>query len=365
MTSTCAQNSEGNPVIIELMDFASELQLADDGCMVETGGPHSAHVLQSWMHDTGKSASRFDGNYDTGTRHGAFIGNVAWNISGFMVKGDQHNVSFNTVFDGSDIGSSKAPRSRPPLQTSASALTNVSYPSIKIGTWSSPKANQQTVFEGNLVDGVGSKTGNWDVGKNTIAGKYNCTGDPKARVQNFTGIFPDCPVHGRFSPNNVVGSWLEVREHQTYSIKQQLRDAFNRDFRPCPRSLAAQRGAGAYKVWSADDTEFWIPGVMSHVTTQPSPRDGATDVATDADMIFLGAFRSAGHTVFVAEGGRGSPFKPLAPPLRGGENVAHVKLQPNTSYAWRVDATLRDASVVEGEVWTFSTGNRISCPNSQ
>ena len=358
-----SQNKEGNPVIIELMDFASELELADDGCMVETGGPHSAHVLRSWMHDTGKSASRFDGDYNTGTRHGAFIGNVAWNISGFMVKGDQHNVSFNTVFDGSDIGSSKAPRSRPALQTPASALTNVSYPSIKIGTWSSPKANQQTVFEGNLVDGVGTKTGHWDIGKNTMAGKYNCTGDPKARVQEFTGIYPDCPVHGRFSSNNVVGSWLEVREHKTYSVKQQLRDPWNRDFRPCPHSLAAQRGAGAYKVWSPQDTECWIPGAMSRQgASQPSPRHGATDVAVDADLIFLGAFRSVGHTVLVAEGGQSGHFVPLTPTLRGQENVAHVHLKANTAYAWRVDAEMSDASVLKGETWTFSTGNRLSCP---
>ena len=55
------------------------------------------------LRDSGKSASRFDGDYQGGTANGAFVKCVAWNVTGFAVKGDSHNVSYNTVFDGSDI----------------------------------------------------------------------------------------------------------------------------------------------------------------------------------------------------------------------------------------------------------------------
>ena len=353
-------------VVMVLMDFASELQLADDGCMVETGGNNSAHVLQSWMHDSGKSASRFDGDYKTGTRNGAFVGNVAWNTSGFMVKGDQNNVSFNTVFDGTDIGSSKAPQSRPPSQDGRSLLSNTSFPSLKFETWFSPLANLKTHVDGNLVDGVGTWKGVYNNGQGT-AGKYNCTGDPKgASRPPFTGIFPDCPVSGIFSASNVVGSWLEVRGKGDvkFDMKEQLRDAWQRDFRPCPASIAATKGAGAYKVWAADDAIAWIPGAKDRTgTSQPSPRDGGVDVATDADLIFLGAYRSTQHVVYVSEAGgsSGTPFTVLKT-LSGEDNVAHPKLKAKTKYSWRVDAKLADGSTLTGPVWSFTTGDRVSCP---
>lgn len=36
------------PLLIELVHFERQLQLADDGCFVETGGPTSAHMRYNW-----------------------------------------------------------------------------------------------------------------------------------------------------------------------------------------------------------------------------------------------------------------------------------------------------------------------------
>ena len=55
---------------------------------------------------------------------------------------------------------------------------------------------------------------------------------------------------GQWSASNVVGAWEQGRGRQQggfdggFDMRLQLRDAWNRDFRPCPGSLAAMRGAG-------------------------------------------------------------------------------------------------------------------------
>ena len=49
------------PLLIELVHFERQLQLADDGCFVETGGPTSAHMRFNWCTGSGKEGLRFDG----------------------------------------------------------------------------------------------------------------------------------------------------------------------------------------------------------------------------------------------------------------------------------------------------------------
>ena len=44
------------------------------------------------------------------------IENVVWNATGVVVKGDAHNVTSNTIFDGSDISPSHASHDRPRYQ---------------------------------------------------------------------------------------------------------------------------------------------------------------------------------------------------------------------------------------------------------
>merc|ERR1719343_945478 len=90
--------------------------------MVETGGENSALMRQNWCHDSGKSALRFDGDDKSGTSNGEMSRNVAWNISAMVIKGNKHNITRNTAFDGSDIGSSLAPASYPGFQNATSRL---------------------------------------------------------------------------------------------------------------------------------------------------------------------------------------------------------------------------------------------------
>jgi len=342
--SKCLRPPGKGAFSISLVDFGSQLQLADDGCMVETGGPTSAHMLQNWCHDSGKSALRFDGAFATGTANGAMVGNVAWNVGSFMVKGDNHTIASNTAFDGADIGASQAAATRPhPAQRQGDALTNTSFASAKVESRTDPKADALTTFDGNLFDGVGT----WKPGP---GGNRSC--DPSGANS----------CHGKWAPSNVVGSWEEQGRGAVYDVKAQLRDPWHRDFRPCPGSLAAARGAGAYKEWALADANHWIPGAKDRRgASQPSPRDGGATVATDADLIFLGAFRAVGHTVLVAEGA-GARFVPLAT-LAGEDNVAHPgTLKAGATYSWRVDARMADGSTRTGPTWTFTAGSHVACP---
>ena len=50
-------SSKTTTPVLDLIDFAAELQTRDDGCFMETSGNNSAHLYQSWAHDSGKSAS--------------------------------------------------------------------------------------------------------------------------------------------------------------------------------------------------------------------------------------------------------------------------------------------------------------------
>lgn len=81
----------GKPLLIELVHFERQLQLADDGCFVETGGPTSAHMRYNWCTGSGKEGLRFDGSDKTGTANGEMSYNVVWNNSGFGVKGNNHS----------------------------------------------------------------------------------------------------------------------------------------------------------------------------------------------------------------------------------------------------------------------------------
>lgn len=147
------------PLLIELVHFERQLQLADDGCFVETGGTTSAHMRYNWCTGSGKEGLRFDGSDKTGTANGEMSYNVVWNNSGFGVKGNKHSerpvfacsrisfstavivcltpmssltvdgpglvradISHNTVFDAADIGASKSPRSYPSYQDGNSPL---------------------------------------------------------------------------------------------------------------------------------------------------------------------------------------------------------------------------------------------------
>lgn len=323
-------------IVIELCDLGSQLQLSWDGCMVETGSTRSAKMTRNWCHDTGKAALRFDGDDSTGTAHGEMSFNVVWNISNLIVKGDYHNVTGNVVFDGSDIGASKAPSSFPSYQDETSPL-DYCMKSVVVENpgQTTETAGRHNVFSGNVMDRVEA----WK----------KCDDD-------------ECPFVGSWDASNVIGSSDHPKASYPtapFDIKAELRDPWNRDFRPCPGSRTATAGAGAYPTYTGHEEVYWIPGALGKRASQPSPRHGATRAPVDAELLFLPAFRAVEHRVFFSAGSKKAK---LLATLTAPANVARPgPLAAHGAFSWRVDAVFSDGTVREGETWSFATSGDAAC----
>ena len=320
--------------LVELCDFQSQLAIEDDGAFVEGGGAVSTIYRRNWCTNTGKAGLRWDGYYPD-TNLGVMTENVVWNASGVVVKGDQHNVSYNTVFDGADISASHPYHDRPRFQDATSSLGKASIASVALGTGTevyNPKANQKSIFIGNIFDSIQI------YGKNCL----NTYKDPERK----------CPLPGQYSNNLVL-------EDTAFDIKCELRDPYHHDFRPCPRGQVAKRGVGAYR--EAAGTTYWIPGRQLYTSaTTPIPPDASIAVKTDADLMFLPMRDGTKHSVYL--GKDGATLK-LVGTVQGDANIVDPGgLNSNTKYMWRVDAVGRDGQSRKGSAWQFTTGSAKSCP---
>ena len=118
---------------VVLCAFESQLSLQDDGSFVEGGGVPATVFDRNWASSSGKAGLRWDGYYpDKADIGGMMLHNVVWNASAIMVKGDEHNVTGNTVFDGADIIPSHAARDRPRRQNHTSALDSLRVMSAQV-----------------------------------------------------------------------------------------------------------------------------------------------------------------------------------------------------------------------------------------
>eukprot|EP01063_Lacrimia_lanifica_P005019 TRINITY_DN1284_c0_g1_i2.p2 TRINITY_DN1284_c0_g1~~TRINITY_DN1284_c0_g1_i2.p2 ORF type:complete len:898 (+),score=463.46 TRINITY_DN1284_c0_g1_i2:62-2755(+) len=329
----------GENIPVTYVHFEGQLQLANDGCFVETGGPQSAHMHHNWCFNSGKGALRFDGTDRGGTANGLMAFNVGWNVSNFVVKGDNHTFDHNTAFDPSDMGASFGPHSWPnPGQTQFDDLDRIlggGSLEVECPGETTKTADLQSRFTNNILERV--------------------TGWKKHTADSH------CPFPGENWKNNMVQeSDPEEPEYLTrFAINSELRWPWGRDFRRCPGSTADKMDAGAYATWTAQDTQYWIPGALETYPTMPSPRDAEGAAIVDADLLFLKAYRSVQHVVYFGEAGA---MKKVAT-LSGDDNVVQTGAKkPNTKYEWRVDTVYADGSVRTGNVWTFTTGSHSACP---
>eukprot|EP01051_Picozoa_sp_SAG22_P007049 SAG22_NODE_483_length_9925_cov_3.568186_4_plen_377_part_00 len=163
-----------------------------------------------------------------------------------------------------------------------------------------------------------------------------------------------CPAPGTYVGNLAL-------QNESFDIRQELRDPYHMDFRPCPLSRAAAMHVGAYRPQVGNDTTYWIPGrqLRTQVTT-PIPPDAAVDVKLDADLMFLPMRGAVAHRVYL---GRDPTSLKLVGTLFGDANVVNIAagMAPDTPHAWRVDAVSAQDTLVTGAVWTLRTGQKRSC----
>jgi hypothetical protein len=336
----------GKPPVLELIHFSEQLEIQADGCFVEGGGNPSPTIQHCWSRDSAKSALRFDGYFTNDstkmTANGQMLYNVGWNVSSLVVKGDSHNVSRCTLFDGPRlISSNQLAHSLPSYQDASTALNNFSIPSLSIGAGTveyNPLADAHTVVSHNIFDAVD--------------------------IQRSKCPSPPCKLPGQYVDNMIGGSTPELHG-MNFNIKEELRDPWNWDFRPCNNSRAAALGAGAYSIVSAaGDSVYWIPGAFEPKAATPIPKDEGSMVVRDTDLIFLPAYRAVGHAVLLGPAAKGERGMQLVAQLHGDANVAQLNepLEIGGQYIWRVDAQMAGGEVVRGDVWSFATSHLMACP---
>ena len=269
-----------------------------------------------------------------------------------MVKGDWHNVSHCTVFDGpAGIKPSLLSHSLPPYQDATTSLQNLSVASLLIGAGTiqfHPEADANTNISRNIFDSI-------------QIGRAKC---PE----------PPCVLPGHYE-HNLVGT------DTAFDIKKELHDPWNWDFRPCPGSHAAKLNAGAYTASTTgsgkgqgqgqvqqqnpqqqQQREYWIPGALMRLPSTPVPKHRGTAVVRNTDLMFLSAYRAIGHIVYFGTLAQKQPMK-LVARLHRTDNVVSLgeTLAAQTQYAWRVDAIMADGTTRRGDVWTFVTGTSFAC----
>ncbi len=338
----------GRECIIELNNVYDIGRLQSDGGQIHLGpGSQPGSVIRyNWVHDAVqcnpysgmKHGIRLDGSfigYIMGKRdhphQGTVHHNVVWNAQDIYVKGDEHQVYNNLAFDNSN--NDLAIRSRVGQPTPKDVLKGYDYTLGWVPGADHPLENDKSIIRNNLAGEISSsKT------KNTIG------------------------LPGRHSNN------LET------DVREQLRDPDNLDFRP--KKDARVVDAGYYVDGVNDnyvgetpdigpyeyaDTLYWIPGQKGETASVPVPPDGALEVKTDADLMFLEAYKAKSHDIYfgkdkssVEKAGRESPE--YRQNIRN--NIYNPgQMEPGKTYYWRVDA-VQDKQIVKGPAWKFTVEHK-------
>ena len=267
------------------------------------------------MHSSPKYGLRFDGQPPKVGHNGKMQSNVVWKCNGMMVKGDNHTVLHNLVFDkrnekeGDHQGN----------QCSLCVLRYVRKNPVPI--------NNGTVVVFNAADMAnGGKHG----------GKMY-------------------PLAGSVVKYNVIGD-----------VRDQLVDPDNFDFRPLSNSTYLRHNVGPYS-YDREFAHYWIPGRQLYKASTPVPPDNSMKVKPGRrdTLMWLNGYEASIHRVYLGTSkARVANATPESPEYRGsvmdGGNVVHLKTtpEPQTQYFWRVDAEVNRSVVYQGDVWSFTTAKQ-------
>ncbi|WP_413399997.1 SUMF1/EgtB/PvdO family nonheme iron enzyme [Prochlorococcus sp. MIT 0714] len=300
------------------------------------GNSREAIVKNNWIHDAaGRNGIRFDG--DPGGTDGTIHNNVVFdNRRGLRIKGDQHTILNNTLFNNSryDLG--------------------VSYDKF-YGYDPEDSREHEDRIKGTR--GVDPYRGNFNSIVHNNAGNNNLKRTPT----NSTFVLNE--------DDNTAN--LSRKDRGTY-LEDELRDPTNYDFRPREHSVLIDAGTvlagytdeyvgakpdiGAYEY---GDLNYWIPGHQIDKAKTPVPFDSSGTVKTDADLMWLEGKDSIANNVYLGTDKSNLVFQ--------GSQANNI-FDPGTliggqQYYWRID-TVTDDDVIEGDLWDFTpvSGQEIIIP---
>jgi Right handed beta helix region len=215
------------------------------------------------------------------------------------------------------------------------------------------------------------------------AGKKPPTAEPKGPEAQIG----ECPNAWSIVANNladsIYGQWnaqplgklkLFSNNDTAFKVSTDLVKKDWNDFRPVANAAAiihqgvAVEGITGKASGHAPDigayehagSVYWIPGQRLEKASFPIVPNHATNVPVNRDVLmWRPAYEAASHRVVFSTSEVGldeTSATTVQKTFPGEENVFPLpKLKPGTTYFWRVDAVKADKSVVQGEVWTFTT----------
>ena len=238
--------------------------------------------------------------------------NVAWKTDRVFYKGDHHFIYNNLVFDS--------------------------------------HLNDLIISSDTIIQGWNYHT----ITRNNICNKFSGSRTQPGRENPVPGIVD----------HNWAGNFKGA------DVRTQLRDPDNLDFRPKEGSELVDAGAlidgkdidffgkapdiGPYEF---GDRNYRIPGYQGPEARTPVPPDGGSHVKTDADLMWLKAYKADAHAVYFGTDQVALEKAGASSPEYMGifrHNIfSPGPLDQGQTYYWRVDAV--DASgTKKGEVWRFT-----------
>lgn len=312
------QGPIGGVITAEFNDISNTGFAQSDGALIQLRIPaqKGSIVRYNWLHDSTKYGIRFDAPIPA-RLYGSEVlahNNVIWNANGMMVKGEDHRVYHNTVFDTKDT-----------KRSDLIILDDADVGGVLGG------ANRGTIVTNNAADVISSQ---------------------RAEVADML----DWVNYGHNFDGNTS---LEL-------VSTQLADPKNHDFRPkssgplntgdgiTDPDLTSQQGGvltytGSYR---GGVNNYWYPGRRERTASGAIPKTGATNTLLSADLIWRPAYQANSYRVYF-----GQDLNNLSQVTTQTNNVFDPgMLQPNRTYYWRVDA-VTTSGVIEGTLWQFTTGS--------
>jgi hypothetical protein len=272
-------------------------------------------VRYNWLHNSVKQGIRFDNKNTPNAPYGHsgnVFNNVAWQTDRMYFKGDNHFVFNNLSFDS--------------------------------------HLNDLIVSSNQAIQGHNHKT----ITRNNISNKFSGHRKKSGKQHPVPGIVD----------HNFDGVSLGL------TVRSQLRDVDNLDFRPKADSMLIDAGAkikgktnyylgktldiGPYEF---GDLAYLIPGYQAENASKPVPPVASITVKKDADLMWLNAYKASEHQVYFGQTKSAVELaNEKSSQYQGAfsHNIFTPKgLQLGKAYYWRVDA-LRAGKVIKGDVWHFS-----------
>ena len=306
----------GRRNLIELNDISHTGFLQNDGALVQVSVKQQDQSItrNNWVHHSVKQGLRFDNSNKPNSpwgENGTMHHNVAWKTDRVFYKGDNHFIYNNLVFDS--------------------------------------KLNDLIISSDTAIQGWNYNT----ITRNNISNKFSASRTKPGK---------DYPVPG-IVDHNWSGNFKGL------DLRTQLRDPDNLDFRPKEGSELVDAGApiegkeldfigdapdiGPYEYGAKN---YWIPGYQGKTARTPVPPDGATRVKTDADLMWLQAYRAQSHNVYFGTDINAMINATINDPEYKGRIDYNIytpgKLEPGQNYFWRIDA-VNNEGITKGEIWNF------------